>query len=366
MAVTTLTHLWQMAATFMGEKGVNVILDATTPTTPVEITFNAIYDEIRLEHLKRLKPDFAKKSAQMYDAPTRNFDLDETFFARVTNARWKYGYRQPTDSIKFLGFVQDQMDLAGRDTQRKSIYRNPWKMINLPVSYLTDDAIALAPHYDLTLAGLLYIYPGTMRVVIRDPNNGRLHTVGDAPDGTFDSDGGTNFNLYPRDDETGVLDTDTPLIVSATDRTYAKVNDLIFRFTDVLDSAGHDWALSTSPATIDFQYGVQVSPGPENSGPSEGAAVSYVPHVFTDLQDAEAIFLYDSTDITDWSTEFIVSVAHELARRGAMVHTKSPRVVQQLNGEKQRADFMLIDSESENDDGSLDQSEMSTTEQDRL
>lgn len=329
MAVANVTELWQLAATMMGETGTHVVTDATTPVLPLELTFNALYAQVRTESLKQVSPQFAQESADLRAAPTKRFDGSDSFW--IARTRWNYAYTDPLTSIKFLGFENDNPDLG--------LVTN-FRRIPMPIDFVSVTTTgSLGAEFYLPLFGG-YLFQGYMWAEVEDESY-VTHSITDLsyPDDT------TYPNTFRFVDENGTL------IQPALE--YGDYNDSATT-TIYIAVSDWDWGTAAYPSSIVVNAAIE---------PATRANWSEL--IFTNHYNARGVYLVDVTDPALWTDEFVMLVAATMARRAAVVHSKSEKLISGLNQEYALALSTAIADEASDDD-SLAGMEMSSTEKARL
>lgn len=327
MAIADLTDLWQAAASAMGETGTQRIVDATTPTYPLELTFDSFYDRIRLEMLRRTAPLFARRYDVMRRAPTH----DAFGTALVWSRTWGYVYRVPSTSIKFMGFRRDRGDLGLVQDFVKT---------KLPIYYTSIASASESPDGVYAFnAHAYHLYKGYVYLDFEDTLD-RKHTVTDDLSGDLTSHV-MQFKMADGSD------------LGANTTSYYYTNE----GGGVLDLNGENqtWS-SDAPSQVSLQVAAQ--PASESQ---------WSENVLCNLYDSAGVYgvyLVDVTDPSLWSEEFQDLVAAEMARRAAMIHAKSTKKLRELEFEVDRllTQTVVHDTTEENTESHV----MSSAERARL
>ena len=176
-----------------------------------------------------------------------------------------------------------------------------------------------------------------------------IHSLTDADD-LGGSAGVFNYRIV---DENGNL----PSLVSNT-TAYELVSpdtfDVIVSGTGFAAEDGWDFGTATYPSTMTLNIATEPADQTE-----------WTDHIATDLVDAEAVYLVDVTDPADWPEEFQLTFAAEMARRAALVHAKSTKMVQGL-GVLAAEEFSEAIGSLTADDGTIEGGQMSGAEKARL
>lgn len=298
MAVTTKTELWKLAATMMGMAPSQHILDANSPSTPLEYTFDTIYDQIRISQIRSGKFPFLRRSQPLRLAPT----IDHTGARHQHSDVWDYVYAPPVGMLQFLGFTNEPPAL---------ISSSDYQMLPLPIAYKKVNA---------TLAATLII--ANVGSAERLPN----YIWREWMRASFVDDDNVHFTI---------VDEPTSALVN----TFDWVDD---EYGNVLPGAGSESYIGGTDWSVDFEPGVIAGIYNLASAPSlilevaygnpyfDTPQVAWSGHIATNRPDAHGSFVVDVTDIERWPVEFQNSVAAELAYRASIVHAKSPRLIQML------------------------------------
>jgi hypothetical protein len=327
VAVTDVLSLWKLAATLMGQTANVDIVSATSPTKPIELTFDQIYDNIRIDALLRIMPEFAKKRDDLRLAPTEFPNGDPVDWL----GDWTYAYRSPTDSLKFIGFQRDRYEL--------NLVTN-YKRERLPIQYDQTINVIGSPVYSWAERSVTNEswYRGSIFIDFMDEYGLTRRIEGYTLDG---DDGSIGFrNAETGDDIAYVAGSYYP---SAADSA----------FDVVLNAVEWNFPTPTYPVNIYIDYARL--PDSESDWSS---------HLLCNISSAIGVYLYDVTDPSLWSPHFQTYVATEMALKAAGVHAKSTKVLERLREDRQIALSNAATQEAADDD-SLEDQRMSTAEQAR-
>lgn len=336
MSVANVTELWQLAATLMGETGTSRILSSSSLTMPLEFTFNAFYDQVRKTLIKRGAFDFAKKNRVLRQAPTVDY-LGKT---HGWSNHWTYAYSPPVDQLKFLRFTADIPELG--------VFHD-YLMQRLPIVYRASTADTIvAGVFNYTATPSTFLWRGSIRASffdeVLDPFTIVDKAVGPAS---------VEYSFVDsEEDTTDLSDTFVPNYEDGFPASF----DLA-----VGDSAGiFDFGSSAWPGSITLEYATgdpYLEPG--------SAADKWTDHIMTHLTDAEAVYLVDVTDVTQWPEDFQLAIASEMARRAALVHSKSSKMIQGL-ARASVISFSDAVATLTSDDGTIEGGQISGAEKARL
>ena len=337
MGAADVTEVWKKAATMMGETSSQVIVDATTPTKPVELTFDDLYDEIRTSMIKLVSPVFATRYEALREAPTHTpFGYEGDW-----GVGWNHVYREPADSIKFIGFVRDRYQRGFITDYKKAL---------LPIDYKTLVS-------DSETAGVYTFNTRTSGLWLRSPGKNYHHfTLNDEygllQEGYVNDDDVSGADFFWYDKKTAGLMTNS---VNANARggsfwPNAATSDMSI---DVNQTEWY-WPTTTYPATLTLN----IAEDAESSG------ADWSSNILTDRDEPIGVYLKDITDPTEWNDEFLALVTTELARKAAGVHAKSSKLIKLLTDERIVALSNAISQDAAEDDN-LEGNRASTAEQAR-
>ena len=314
MAVTDLTTLWKLAATYMGETANDVIVDATNPSKPIELTFSTIYTEIRKQMLRQVEPLFARRHEDLLEAPY----IDANGNSATWTETFQYTYRKPLTALRFLGFARDRYDLG---------YVADFKMGRLPIYYTTLSS-------DSNVSTVFTWNDRTTGVWFRDYAHVELYDNRGVPCRFYEkpTSGATGFDWYckvNRGSAFAATGSTQPLYLPGTGSGF----DLD------LGQIGLDF--STSPSSVSIQVAQEAQ-----------TESQWTDNIHTDIAPtyARGVYLIDVTDPTEWTEEFQMLVANELARRASIVHAKSTKMIKMLNDERALSMTNAVTQDASEDD----------------
>lgn len=312
MAITTKQGLWELAATLMGQAASEVIVDATAPSTPVEVTLDSYYDTLRVALLRSVQPRFAVREKELRKAPTIKSNGD----VQTWSERWDYVYQEPLDSLRFLGFRKDYSDLG---------FINRFTMRALPIQYKSGaSTIGTPPIY--TWAADAWggsIWRGSIWASIVDEAFDEFELRDSA------LPGGSAFpNEFEWVDSLG----STP--------SSQTINPYDGGGVITLGSLAwwpYDWSTPTYPSTVTLNVAIY---------PTDLS--NWTEHIFCDVPDAVGVYVVDETDPSIWTEEFQILVATELAMKAAVVHAKSSKIIANLREQLAiaRSEVVKVDEET--------------------
>ena len=322
-SIANKTELWRLAAVIMGETPAKAITDATTPTTPLEKTFDEIYNVVRRKMFLKAKPDWAVQSRVLREAPTVDWAGTVNDWGRHGDA-FGYGfvYAPPVGSLDFLGFRRDNG--AG-------LVKYPYVRKSLPIRYgimpYTGAAVASVVSPDSAFPA--HLYREWMHGSFHDAHTDRfivtdVHRT-DFAKGTFIASKTDQFNATIIDYLMG--DVFTPEIDYALGGSTATMD-----WTLVI--AGEGQVSAELPVYMEYAYGNPYAPVIYD-GQTEDADSTHSRHIYCDVHDAIGEFVIDVQNIPTWEDSFSELVAAELARRGAIVHAKSTKLIAKVEQERQ-------------------------------
>lgn len=330
-AIADLTDLWQAAATLMGEVGTHRILNAASPSTPLELTFEDLYTRARLQMLRKVDPLFARRTELLREAPSH----DAFGNVLVWNSTWNYTYREPSTSIKFRGFRRDRADFG--------LVKN-FSKAKLPIYYTTAVTTGEASGVYTLPAQVRNMYRGYAHCEFTDEEMQNFIVV-DSPQG--DADDHMDF----------AMENGAAVGVATTDWLYHPVDS--DAGTGLFDVTGGDraWDASpTYPSSLTFNVAYKPTSHDEWS--------DNIHANFTDSDGVHGVFTIDEDDPSVWTEEFQDLVALELARKAAVVHAKSTKLLRALNNESVLAMSAAITQDTSEDDN-LESQIMSSSERAR-
>lgn len=323
MAVSNIKDLWELAATMMGGSFPSQIVDTnsdmSSPTTPLELTFDQVYNNTRRRLLESADWLFARRYEELVSAPVKNY-------AGVTQdwdpgGRWAAAYREPDDSIKFLGFAKDYNDLnlVGR-FQKKA----------LPIQYVdlvsTGELSGIYTFGSLPFGG--YLYEDGITIDFVDESYVRHKIFAFRVTGTYP-------NSYRMKTDNGVVDGIG---------TFQDFNDSLGTATVSLAfiagaDGDVDFDTADYPATLTMR------------GAIEPTDEYWTEHILTDQPDPIGVYIIDHNVPVNWPPQFQDYVAAEMALTAAGVHAKSSKHIQFLRDnviEKKNEAINNLSSESGN------------------
>lgn len=322
MAVTNKLTLWQLAAAYMGQTAQSAILNPDSPSTPFERTFASLYDNVRVESLRAIAPEFARRVRALRLAPTIDYQGD----AHVWNDRWAYVYAPPTDMIKFLRFADAIPDARENP---------PYQQIPLPIAYTELTAtnqtsfVLTAP---IASAMPAYLYRNWIRGEFFDDSLVK-HSIIDSPDAADE------YGFDWKDEASGTI------LPGAVTASYVGTFVWSVDFEPGALAGVYDLAASPTTFSVEIAYG--------NPHTLAEPGVKYTQHIATEVPNAEAVYVVDVTDPSLWPVEFQSAVAYELAFRASIVHAKSPRLITALEKQAFKAQSLAISSLA-SDDGAFE------------
>ncbi|MFM9878715.1 MAG: hypothetical protein ACKVOG_12835 [Rhodoglobus sp.] len=317
MAIATKTALWKLAATKLGMAPSVHVLDANSPSTALELTFDQLYDNVRIAQLRSGKFDFANRTQTLRLAPTVDFSGNTNYW----NDRWPYVYARPIEMLQFLHFADEPPGIG---------FASDYEMIPLPIAYKLINATVAVAYVisSLTSADWLpnYMWRNWARGVFIDRDNVK-HTVTDKADGPLVS----TFDW--KDLDTGVA------LPGHVSQSYA---------------GGMTWSLDYQPGVVSGAYdlvgavaiAIEVAYGSPYSAQNSQI---WSEHIGTSKSDAVGRYVIDVSDVSMMPVEFQNSVATQMAYEASMVHAKSPRVIQKLEIDAARAFSLAVSSLSSDD-----------------
>lgn len=324
MGVDSKLKLWQLAATMIGNAGGQVVTSVTA-VKPYEVTFDALYDDLRIAAIKQLAPEFARREAELRTAPS----ITAGGVQRTWTQKWAYVYIKPETSIKFLGFQ--------RDDYSRGLVAN-FEKKRLPIQYVSVATNGgSGPTYTLTTGFGGYAYRNSIWFRVEDESF-VMHEVRDEPGGS------TYVNAYRW------LDEDDASPTPDTENDY---NDSTGNLVPNVDFAAWDWGTTDYPASITVNAGIEAA-----------SEADWSEHILCDLAAPIGVYLIDVEDVTLWSSEFILYLAADLAERASIVHAKSAKIVQLLRDQKLSARSQMVISNNAEDD-QLEDRRMSSAERAR-
>jgi len=302
MAITDKTGLWKLAAVRMGMAPSIHVLDSATPTTALELTFEQLYDQIRIAQIRSGKLRFARREQVLRLAPT----TDYTGASHEWSDIWSYVYAPPVDMVEFLRF-DDEVPEAGMASDYQSIA--------LPIAYteISGATILLYVVSPTTSADHLpaYVYRDWTRGRFFDNDNVE-HVIIDKPDAAVD------YTFDWKDEASGVT------LPGAALQSYL---------------GGMAWSIDYEPGAVAGEYAMSVATAitlevAYGSPYLDEPLVKWTDHIATHKPDACAVYLVDVTNPALWPVEFQNSVAAEMAYYASITHAKSPRIIAALEREK--------------------------------
>lgn len=316
MAITTKTGLWKLAATKLGMASSINVLDATSPTTALELTFDQLYDNIRIAQLRSGKFDFAQRTQVLRAAPT----VDYAGVTHTWDENWDYVYAPPVGMLSFLHFVDEPPGLGAA---------SDYEMLMLPIAYKRIEATVQVLYVASSLGTGNYIPNYMWRNWAQtrfSDNDSVVHTISDDPDG-------------PTVDEFDWASAGGTELPGAVAQTYL---------------GGMAWSLDFEPAVVSGEYNigaaVAISMEVAYGSPYLSANTQFwSEHIATQKSNAQARFIVDVTDVTMMPVEFQNSLAAQLAYEASMVHAKAPRVISKLEIDAARSFSMAVSSLSSDD-----------------
>ena len=338
MAATTLTELWELAATMMGATYATEIISAASPTTPLELTMAQTYDQIRVGLLRRADWQFARRYETMIEAPKIDpyplgFSEPAATIEWDPSGRFSYIYREPPTSIKFRGFQRDWADTN---------YLTSYTMRRIPLSWVTVAAttnpsnglftysdFATNGHYIYASGGILCEFTDTF---------GYKHVIRDDP--------------------------------SASSKTFTFVDET--GGTTGSSAVGSNYGITQTGFTIDTNYGAVSWNGTYPTVLPITVAIraltvdAWNDAIFTDISpDVHGVYTVDVTDPTYMPEEFQMALAAELAFQAGVVHAKSTKQLSLLQDQAQRFFSEAVGSSSAEEDHFDGSSYVPTAEQAR-
>lgn len=320
MAVTTKTGLWKLAATKLGMAPAQHVLNADSPSTALELTFDQLYDQIRVAQFKEGKFDFLRRTELLRPAPTVDCYGETHEWTRA----WDHVYSPPTDMLSFLRFTEDLPE-AG-------IYSD-YQALQLPIQYteLTLTEVAgtiIGATADNYLPPLRW--PGGMFGYFVD-DNGKVIEVED--DYQVVSTGVT-MGLF------GVVSR-AALPIGFIDNEYIPGGSWSVNYSTIIAAGACSLALAV-PLHIKVAYG--------DPREFDEQSITHRDHIATNLFPASAVYLADVTNPANWPVEVQNSIAADLAYQASLTHAKAPRMIQALERESY-ARFSKAVSSLSSDDG---------------
>ncbi len=298
MTVADKTGLWKLAAVRMGMSPGIHVLDSGSPTTALELTFEQLYDQIRVAQFRDGKFDFLRRSQVLREAPTKDYLGTTHQWSDV----WDYVYAQPVDSLQFLRFA-DEVPEAG--------WASNYQMISLPIAYSEVNA-TVAAGYVIGTTGASnnlpnYVYREWCQARFFDNDNVE-HFVVDKADAAVD------FGFDWMDRETEVV------LPGAVAQTY---------------EGGTAWSCDFEPGVVAGVYALTGAAGltmelAYGSPYLDESVTTWSDHIGTNKQNASALYLIDDTTVSRWPVEAQNSIAAELAFQASITHAKSPRMIAAL------------------------------------
>lgn len=307
MAVSTIKDLWELAATYMGGNYASEIIDSNTdmsnPTTPLERTFDQVYDVTRRTILEQADWLFARNFKPLRLAP--RVDAFGNAKEWDPGGHWAYAYEEPRESIQFLGFLRDYAHLElVQDFQRRPLPLTRHAVANTSVttSFTTDDTLVWS---GASFAGRV-LFPGSVWAEITD-NAGELHRIEDVDHAPVDG-------AFRWQEVGGLVGVQGYQLYNPTPGM------LIF-----LDDWDWDWSSAYGDsATINYIA-------------SAADTDEWDPFIFTNQRDAVGVYTVDVTDPSKWPSQFQKYMALELALEGAAVHAKSSKQISLIDNRLARA-----------------------------
>lgn len=335
-AFTTKAEIWKYAAVLMGENPTTQVPDASNPSTPLELTFNTVYDVIRRKSLQRVKPVWAIEYETLREVPKIAWDGDNYSW---DSYGWRYIYRQPIGALAFLGFPADD-PLGG--------FKVPYMMRSLPIRYARSvfDNNSSGNIWEPTTAWNAHLWRDSIYGEWHDDSQARF-SIYTNPTSLDDSADQFSLLTAPLHESTGEEQLISTLFSDTPWDTAAGVH---LDFTVAIAASGYDVsAPGRGSVVLEYAYGNPYERRVNAAGEDNISSR----HIYTNEYDAVGVVLMDNNSITDWDDSFAHLVATTLARRAAMVHAKSSKLMQQIQNEYALAlNDAVADSWSPDDGGS--------------